>query len=116
MASRGVLSARNATSAGGASAQMPPSPSSGPPLLSESWSPPLFCGMPLDFGAAAAGFGGAAGLDGAAGLGGAAGSAGAAGLDGAAGFVGAVRFGAPPEACFPAGETANQLPPNALTP
>src|SRR4051812_13900057 len=28
--------------------QMPPSPSSGPPLLSESWSPPLFCGMPLD--------------------------------------------------------------------
>src|SRR4051794_16996718 len=47
-------------------AQMPPSPSLGPPLLSESWSPPLFCGMPLlgGFGAgcgaagAGAGFGG----------------------------------------------------------
>ncbi|MBV9473073.1 MAG: hypothetical protein JO206_08890 [Solirubrobacterales bacterium] len=23
-----------------------PSPSLGPPLLSESWSPPLFCGIP----------------------------------------------------------------------
>jgi hypothetical protein len=27
-----------------------PSPSLGPPLLSESWSPPLFCGMPLGTG------------------------------------------------------------------
>src|SRR5581483_11944033 len=27
---------------------MLPSPSLGPPLLSASWSPPLFCGMPLD--------------------------------------------------------------------
>ena len=25
---------------------MLPSPSLGPPLLSESWSPPLFCGIP----------------------------------------------------------------------
>ena len=25
---------------------MLPSPSLGPPLLSPSWSPPLFCGMP----------------------------------------------------------------------
>jgi hypothetical protein len=27
---------------------MLPSPSLGPPLLSASWSPPLFCGMPVD--------------------------------------------------------------------
>src|SRR4051794_36269967 len=43
-------------------AQTPPSPSSGPPLLSASPSPPLFCGMPLlagvaGFGAGGAGFG-----------------------------------------------------------
>src|SRR4051795_7726477 len=29
------------------SAQIPPSPSLGPPLLSASWSPPLFWGIPL---------------------------------------------------------------------
>src|SRR3954451_7723809 len=32
-----------------------PSPSLGPPLLSASWSPPLFCGIPEDEGAELAG-------------------------------------------------------------
>src|SRR6266581_1464799 len=32
--------------------QMLPSPSLGPPLLSPSWSPPLFCGMPAVLGLA----------------------------------------------------------------
>src|SRR3954453_8353550 len=29
-------------------ARTPPPPPPGPPLLSESWSPPLSCGMPLE--------------------------------------------------------------------
>src|SRR3954447_11850366 len=40
-------------------AQTPPSPSFGPPLLSESWSPPLFWGMPLLAGGAGFAAGGA---------------------------------------------------------
>jgi len=66
---------------------MPPSPSSGPPLLSESWSPPLFCGMPLDVDGdffAAGGFGAGAG----AGFG-AGGGTGAGAVFGAGGAAGA---------------------------
>src|SRR6185312_2219294 len=94
---------------------MPPSPSSGPPLLSESWSPPLFCGMPLDADGGFFGAGDDFGAGGAVGCGafGAGGAAGAAGRDDdepPLDFDGwlAIRF--------PAGEIANQLPPNAVRP
>src|SRR4051794_20698882 len=95
--------------------QTPPSPSSGPPLLSESPSPPPFCGMPLD---AAGRFG--AGVDVAAGV--RAGVAAGVGAGVAAG-VGAGDDEAPRadfacglETCLPAGETTNQRPPNAVKP
>src|SRR4051812_4526813 len=91
---------------------MPPSPPLGPPLLSESPPPPPFWGIPLL-------------LEG----GGAFGAAGFGAGCGAAGAAGAGAFGAAEEAplppadfddlpvtWFPAADTANQRPPNAVRP
>src|SRR5437764_4846927 len=87
-------------------AQMAPSPSLGPPLLSESWSPPLFCGMPL--------------LDGGAGFGAGFAGAGFGAVGAGAGFGAAGCDAEPPdflaETCLPAGEIANQRPPKAFSP
>ena len=90
---------------------MSPSPSLGPPLLSESWSPPLFWGMPL-FGGAGLATGGAGFGRLWAGWGFAAGGAGGCGrmLRRAAAGRGWL------EIWFPAGDTANQAAPNAIRP
>src|ERR1700749_988854 len=102
---------------------MLPSPSLGPPLLSESPSPPLFCGMPLFAGGAGFATGGA-------GLGVGFGAGGGTGFGAGWGFaVGAAACAAgcdddEPLPCaagwleiwLPAGETANQAAPNAVTP
>src|ERR1700753_2765849 len=101
---------------------MSPSPSLGPPLLSESPSPPLFWGMPLlgggaGFATGGAGFGADFGAGWGTGLGGGWGSV-------AGGVAGAGRDGdeSPPcrlgclEIWLPTGETANQAAPNAVSP
>ena len=103
-------------------AQMSPSPSLGPPLLSESPSPPLFWGMPLLAGGAGFATGGA-------GLGAGFGAGWGAGFGAGWGFA-AARRPVPPDATttnrcrdpwaleiwLPAGETANQAAPNAVRP
>src|SRR3954452_16186549 len=70
--------------------QTPPSPSSGPPLLSESWSPPLSCGMPLEVDG---GFFGVGDDD-----------------------ERPPDFDVRPASRLPVGETANHVPPNAVRP
>src|ERR1700751_2592910 len=102
---------------------MLPSPSIGPPLLSESPSPPLFWGMPLLAGGAGLATGGAGfGADFGAGCGAAFGAgwgfavceaAGAAECDDDELLPCGVRW---LEIWLPAGETANQAAPNAVTP
>src|SRR5712671_1523647 len=105
-----------------------PSPSLGPPLLSESPSPPPFWGIPPSAGGSAFGAGAGFGAGFGAGLGaglGAAGSgaglgAGASAFGAGAGAAGLGRDGAfELDACparSPAGVTANHEPPNATTP
>src|SRR5690242_13646738 len=101
---------------------MLPSPSLGPPLLSESPSPPLFWGMPLLAGGAGFATGGAGFATGGAGLGADFGAGCGFAVGGAAGAAGCDDDEALPwpvesvEIWLPAGETANQEAPNAMTP
>src|ERR1700758_1869296 len=102
---------------------MLPSPSLGPPLLSESPSPPLFWGMPLLAGGAGFATGGAGfGADFGVGWGAAFGAGWGFAVGGAAGAAACDDNEALPwplewvEIWLPAGETANQAAPNAVTP